>query len=206
MHTPEFPSCHTVTLPSDLDFVALTSEHIFLMWLHQTRVNSRRDGIFMVSPAQKYYVHQGRYEMWHTTPTPRRFNGIKQQLYRLIVKLFENFTHRQWEPRDSAPPKRSHKLMYSRQPSRLRVIAKACTPQTSRKTIHCPWCSRTATTGAHQKYVWPHGTSALRKDLGPPNELQHKLSACKLNHVRIFAGLVFTQHPWLLNMTVIRSG
>ena len=122
------------------------------------------------------------------------------------MKIFENFTHREWEPRDSAPPKRSHKLMHLRQPSRLRVIAKACTPQSSRNIIHCPWCTRTATTGAHQKYVWPHGTSALKKYLGSPNELQHKLSACKFSHVRIFADPVFSQHPCLLNTTVTWSG
>ena len=122
------------------------------------------------------------------------------------MKLFLNYTHREWEPRDSAPPKRSHKLMYLRQPSRLRVIAKACTPQTSRNIIHCPWCFRAATAGAHQKFVWPHGTSTLRKDLGSPNELQHKLSSCKISYLRIFTGPVFTQHPCSVNTTVKRSG
>ena len=47
----------------------------------------------------------------HQAHTP--FNGIKQ-LHRLIMKLFENFTHLEWEPHDSAPTKRSHKLMYLR--------------------------------------------------------------------------------------------
>ena len=54
MYTPEFHSYHTVIMLSDLDFVALSNEHIFLMRWHQTRVNNRRDGSIIVSPAQKY--------------------------------------------------------------------------------------------------------------------------------------------------------
>ena len=50
-------------------------------------------------------------DVTHQAHTP--FNGIKQ-LHRLIMKLFENFTYREWEPRDSVPPKRSHKSMYLR--------------------------------------------------------------------------------------------
>ena len=53
MYTPEFHSCHTVILLSDLDFVAHNNEHLLLRW-HQTRVSSRRDGSIIVSPAQKY--------------------------------------------------------------------------------------------------------------------------------------------------------
>ena len=54
------------------------------------------------------------------------------------------------------------------QPSRLRVIAKALTPITSRtqeNKIDCPWCLRTAPTRGAQQDVWPHGTRALRKYL-----------------------------------------
>ena len=40
-------------LLSDLDFVALNNEDIFLMRLHQTRANSRRDRSIIASPAQK---------------------------------------------------------------------------------------------------------------------------------------------------------
>ena len=56
MYTPEFHSDHTVILLSDLDFVALDNEDIFMMKWHQIRVKSRRDGsiILSVSPAQKY--------------------------------------------------------------------------------------------------------------------------------------------------------
>ena len=46
------------------------------------------------------------------------------------------FTHREWEPRDPAPAKRSRTLTYLRELRRLRVITKACTPQTSRNIIH----------------------------------------------------------------------
>ena len=59
MYTPGFHSYHTaVMLLSDLDFVALNNEHIFMGW-HQTRV--KRVGAMdvsckysVVSPAQKY--------------------------------------------------------------------------------------------------------------------------------------------------------
>ena len=44
MHTPE----------TDLDYVALNNEHIFLMRRLKTRVNNKRDGSIIVSPAQKY--------------------------------------------------------------------------------------------------------------------------------------------------------
>ena len=53
MYTPEFIA---IILLSDLDFVALDNEHIFMMRWHQTRVNinSKRDGSIITSPAQKY--------------------------------------------------------------------------------------------------------------------------------------------------------
>ena len=56
MYTPEFHSYHTVILLSDLDFVALDNEHMFMTRWHQTRVNinSRRDESIIISPAQKY--------------------------------------------------------------------------------------------------------------------------------------------------------
>ena len=53
MYTPEFHNYHTVILLSDLDFVALNNEHIFLKRWHQTRVN-RHDGSIIVSSARKY--------------------------------------------------------------------------------------------------------------------------------------------------------
>ena len=54
MYTPEFHSYHTVILLSDLDFVAITNEHVLLMSSHQTRVYICRDGsiILIVWPAQ----------------------------------------------------------------------------------------------------------------------------------------------------------
>ena len=54
MYTPEFHSYYSVILLSDLDFVALGNEHIFMMRWYQTRVNSRRDGSITISPAQEY--------------------------------------------------------------------------------------------------------------------------------------------------------
>ena len=54
MYTPEFHSSyHIVILLSDLDFVALDDEHIFMTRWHQTRVNSRRDGSIIISLALK---------------------------------------------------------------------------------------------------------------------------------------------------------
>ena len=123
------------------------------------------------------------------------------------MKLFENFTNREWEPRDSAPPKQSHKFTYLCQLSRLRVIAKACTPQTSRNIIHLTACG---VQHSHNRSVLPLRVSTchmcVEKRFGIPKELRDKPSACKLNHIRIFAGLVFTQYQCLLTTTVIRSG
>ena len=56
MYTPEFHGDRTVILLSDLDFVAITNEHVLVMSSHQTRVSIWRDEsiISIVSPAQIY--------------------------------------------------------------------------------------------------------------------------------------------------------
>ena len=54
MYTSEFNSYHNVILLSDLDFVALDNEHIYMMRWNQTRLSNRRDGSIIMSPAQKY--------------------------------------------------------------------------------------------------------------------------------------------------------
>ena len=106
--------------------------------------------------------------------------------------------------------------------SRLRVIAKACTPQTSRtnrQNASCPWFLRTATTRGAQQYVRPHGTSALRKHLGFQTNSSIRCQHARSNmYVRIFAGpgfpnttVVFlnttvVRTPCLLNTSVVRSG
>ena len=115
------------------------------------------------------------------------------------------YTQKEWEPRDSAPHKRSHvDALRSTYCSRLRVIAKACTPKTSRthNTFDWPSCLKTATTRSAPAacVATRNYCSSSRKSLAFPNELQHTLSACKLKHVSIFT------RPCLLNTTDIRNG
>ena len=52
MYTPEFHSYHTVIL-SDLDFVALNNENIFMTG-NIKPVLRRHDGSIIISPAQNY--------------------------------------------------------------------------------------------------------------------------------------------------------
>ena len=87
----------------------------------------------------------------HEAHAPQALQWDKTTTSSSSHEMFKTYTHREWEPRGSSPPKRSHTLMHLHQPSRLRVLAKACTPKTSRThdTFDCPWCFRTATTGAH---------------------------------------------------------
>ena len=102
-----------------------------------------------------YPALSGRYETWHTTPEPT-LQWEKTTNPSSIMKLFENFTHREWELHDSVPPTRSNKLMCLGQPSRLRLIAKSCTPQTSRTIIDAPELppqQRTRRTCGHTEQV-----------------------------------------------------
>ena len=53
MYTHEFRPYHTAKLFSNLDFVTLNIEQIFVRRWHQIRVNRKRDGRIILAPAQK---------------------------------------------------------------------------------------------------------------------------------------------------------
>lgn len=112
------------------------------------------------------------------------------QLTRSATKLIEKNTHtrKEREKGDSAPPKRSH--------SQVDALRSTLSPaphdsrgvhaQSFANTLYIDMLTARGVSeqpprGAHQlaQYVWPHGTSALKRLWGFSNELKRTLSAWK---------------------------